>query len=70
MSHPMNQEMSRRTFLCVVAGCAAGLSYLTKASGTLLVLGRRFGGAHRSWFPLAALLGFGAPIAEQSNCPH
>jgi molybdopterin-containing oxidoreductase family iron-sulfur binding subunit len=23
MSHPMNQEMSRRTFLCVVAGCAA-----------------------------------------------
>jgi molybdopterin-containing oxidoreductase family iron-sulfur binding subunit len=23
MSHPMNQDMSRRTFLCVVAGCAA-----------------------------------------------
>jgi hypothetical protein len=29
-------------------------------SGTLLVLGHRFLGAYRSWFPLAALLGFGA----------
>jgi hypothetical protein len=30
------------------------------ASGTLLVLGRRFCSTYRRWFPLAALLGFGA----------